>query len=97
MIWRLLCSLGRLCMHGRTEELWRLNKECHLRRADNVRLRDERDRAIAERSIHRLQGWANDSLAQLIENQALRAELAIAEDEIHRLMADADERLEDAS
>lgn len=48
-MWRYLCSLGRRLLDGPTE-LWRLNEECAVRRADNVRLRDERDRAIADRN-----------------------------------------------
>ncbi len=55
MIWRLLCTIGRLTIHGRADELYRLNHEARVVRKENVRLVGERDRAVAERNAARLQ------------------------------------------
>ena len=42
--------------------------------------------------IDRCRHWSSAALFQLLENDALVAELKIAGDEIHRLMADDDDK-----
>jgi hypothetical protein len=69
VIWRLICTIGRLTIHGRADELYRLNHEARFVRKENVRLLAERDRAIAERNA------ARHALAELGDQHALLLDL----------------------
>jgi hypothetical protein len=70
-MWRLLCSLGRLTIHGRADELYRLNHENRFVRKENARLLHERDSAIAERNAARISLDAvNDRYALLLDVDA---------------------------
>jgi hypothetical protein len=71
VIWRLLCSLGRLAIHGRADELYRLNHTARFVRKENARLLYERDSAIAERNAARIErDAANDRCGLLLDADA---------------------------